>query len=321
MSPIQSGDFIIDKTKKIVLITGAAGFIGSALVRRYLINCYVIAVDITEPKLNFLISPNNYKYVYCDLSDDNSLNNLVENFPIPNIIIHLAGVTRVKDAAMDPNQAISRNILATSNLYLKYKNIYQKNNFFGSFLFISTAELAHILSAPNNPSVYSITKKACEDLIRSFYDERFMKTAIIRLCTVYGTESEKKDKLPRLFLEKAKSDLEIVLTYENSILPSYIYIDDCIDLIISIDIKTRNLQDKLLITYTLNGEKMSLEGLISIIENILGRKVRYRYSNLIENYSSNGNFDLKFVSLTHEKPTSLFAGLERMKDKDNESKI
>lgn len=313
MSSTLLKNSIPDRNKKTIMITGAAGFIGNSLVNRYLNGNDIIAVDVVKPEIYFSkYSQIKYSYVYCDLSDELSVTNLIYNIPKPDVIIHLAGVTRVKDALADPIRAISLNILATSNLYLKYKNFLDKNKISGSFIFISTAELANIMNATIIPSVYSITKKTCEDLLRSFHNGSYLKTSIIRLCTVYGGELEKKDKLPRLFLEKANKDSEIVIEYENNVIPSYIHINDCIDLITSVEEKTSSSDNRSIITYTLSGEKMSLEGLISIIEKISGKKVKFRYAEHNNIDSETEKYDLNFVNLKHKNPRSLYDGLKGM---------
>ena len=67
-----------DASKDIILITGGAGNIAQAVIKKYLENgCIVIATDIKEENPNKeFISNYNYNYYKCDVTDVESIKNL-----------------------------------------------------------------------------------------------------------------------------------------------------------------------------------------------------------------------------------------------------
>lgn len=89
------GDYM--ENKDIILITGGAGNIAKAVIKRYLDNeCVVIATDIKDENLNSEFANNeNYIYRKCDVTDVNSIKELKqfieENYNRITHIISMAG--------------------------------------------------------------------------------------------------------------------------------------------------------------------------------------------------------------------------------------
>ena len=74
-----------------ILITGASGFIGSALCRRLASDNKVIGVDITVPKGEAL----NITREKVDLTDRDSVTAICEKHS-PDVVIHCAGIAHQK---------------------------------------------------------------------------------------------------------------------------------------------------------------------------------------------------------------------------------
>ncbi len=112
---------------KTVLITGATGGIGNALVHKFYDAGYnILATGTNNDKLNLLHDNFNerVKCVKCDLSDKNDINNLVEeankSYQIIDILINNAGKTRdnlfIRMSDDDWDKVININLTANFRL-------------------------------------------------------------------------------------------------------------------------------------------------------------------------------------------------------------
>ena len=136
--------------KKTILITGGAGFIGSALIRYIIKNTSHSVVNIDKltysGNLESLgsISSSNYIFEQLDICNGNELQRVLTNTQ-PDIIMHLAAESHVDRSIDGPGDFIKTNIVGTFNLLEQSKNYWQslesdkKDNF--RFLHVSTDEV------------------------------------------------------------------------------------------------------------------------------------------------------------------------------------
>ena len=156
-----------------ILVTGCKGFIGKHLM----------------PALK------EHEVIGVDLDGDESVTGPLDG------IIHLAAVSRVRDAEADRIKCLQTNIILTA-MVLEWKPKW--------FIFASTCE------KPAN--IYGFSKRVAEDYIRL----RAQKHVILRLTNVYGTGMQEDKLLPRLRRDEIKTLHEDALPFE------YIHIDDVV---------------------------------------------------------------------------------------------
>ncbi len=173
--------------KKTVLLTGGAGFIGSALVR-YLIN-ETDATVINIDKLTYAGSlyslggadaNERHHFHQEDIVDVDAMRRLVNQYQ-PDLIMHLAAESHVDRSIDGPGEFIQTNIIGTYNLLEVAREYYEgldgeKRESF-KFHHISTDEVYGSLGEsglftettrykPNSP--YSASKASYDHLVRAW---------------------------------------------------------------------------------------------------------------------------------------------------------
>ncbi|MDB9974099.1 dTDP-glucose 4,6-dehydratase [Gammaproteobacteria bacterium] len=203
-----------------ILITGGAGFIGSALVR-YLIdntNNIVINLDCLTYAGNIdSISgyENNSRYFF-EFGDINSLETVQDIFlkHKPDIVMHLAAESHVDRSIIGPKKFIETNIMGTFNLLEASRHYFQsldqpdRDRF--RFHHISTDEVYGDLEdtmclftedTPYNPSSpYSASKAGSDHLVRAWWKTFGLPVVITNCSNNYGPFHFPEKLIPHMIL-------------------------------------------------------------------------------------------------------------------------
>ena len=205
---------------KTILVTGGAGFIGSALIR-FLINeteHRVINVDklTYAGNLESLLSVSDserYHFVQSDISNIEIIQQLFTKFQ-PDLVMHLAAESHVDRSIDGPSEFIQTNIVGTYTL-LEVARAYWNN--LGSekkaafrFHHISTDEVYGDLEgtddlftettpyAPSSP--YSASKAASDHLIRAWHRTYSLPVIITNCSNNYGPYHFPEKLIPLVIL-------------------------------------------------------------------------------------------------------------------------
>ena len=221
-----------------VMITGAAGFIGSHMTEKLLkMGLTVIGLDNLSSgnSLNLKSCNRNesFKFINDDLKNSEKF---VTHLDDVNTIFHFAAYPEVRTGHQNPEISFKENI---ENTY-KFLESIRKSNV-DSIIFSSSSvvygEPNMIPTAENyGPllpiSPYGGSKLACEGLISSYCHNYGIQGTIIRFANVIGKRSNHGiiwDFIHKL--NKNPNQLEVL--GDGTQMKSYIHIDDCVEGILS----------------------------------------------------------------------------------------
>ncbi len=198
-----------------ILITGGSGYIGTSL-RKQLGRIYSFKnYDIKDDKRN-------------DIRDFARLEKVVDGVAG---VIHLAAISRPKDAFLDPYTCLTTNIDGTVNILeaLRKKNPKAWTIFSSSReVYGGNKKFPVDEMSPRLPlNSYAVSKVSGEDLMRQYSQNYGLKTMILRFCGVYTGTNDILDRVVPRFIILALQNKPITLEGNGKKkLFDFVYIDD-----------------------------------------------------------------------------------------------
>jgi len=225
-----------------ILVTGAAGFIGSHSSASLLSDGWdVVGLDnfdpfydrrIKEANLQGLIESDDFKFVESDIRDhDRIMEIFAEHGPF-DAILHLAARAGVRPSIQDPVGYEQVNVAATLNLL----QASTAQSPLPKFVFASSSSVYG-----NNPKVpfsetdpvdhpispYAATKKACELICHTYHHLYQLPVTGLRFFTVFGPR-QRPDLAINKFAGLILADRPIEMFGDGTTSRDYTYIDDII---------------------------------------------------------------------------------------------
>ena len=235
--------------KRIILITGGAGFIGSHVVRRF-VNKYPEYLIVNADKLTYagnlenltdIEKKKNYKFEKTDIVEKQSVLDLFDKYNFDGVI-HLAAESHVDRSITGPDEFVFTNIVGTVNLLNAALKTWK--NTFGEKLFyhISTDEVYGSLgkeglftekTAYDPKSPYSASKASSDHMVRA-YNHTFGVPVIISNCSNNYGPNQFPEKLIPLAINNIKNNKPIPVYGKGENIRDWLYVEDhasAIDLI------------------------------------------------------------------------------------------
>ncbi|MCS3855307.1 dTDP-glucose 4,6-dehydratase [Salinibacter ruber] len=231
-------------SRSTILVTGGAGFIGSALVR-YLIReteATVITVDKltyagTLASLDPIADSDRHHFERVDVADAGAIGRLFEQYD-PDAVMHLAAESHVDRSIDGPAAFIETNILGTYTLleaareHWRHLDDGRRETF--RFLHVSTDEVYGELGddgyfseeTPYDPSSpYSASKASSDHLVRAWHRTYDLPVLVTNCSNNYGPYQYPEKLIPVIILKSINGEtIPVYGTGEN--VRDWLYVED-----------------------------------------------------------------------------------------------
>lgn len=219
-----------------ILITGAAGGIGSTLAYRLYQSGYNL--DLIDNfrngyKQNLKINNQSFGCFYeIDIRDNKLSSKLNKNY---DCIIHLAAITSLPDCESNPQETIDINVGGTSNILEFAKSSGIPHVIFASTsaIYENNTETVFTENLDTNPRLwYSLSKKMGEELCKSYRKNYNIPITTLRLFNVFGPRQDIYRKNPPLLnyiVGEIKNNRAPIFHGNGEQVRDYIHVDDVVE--------------------------------------------------------------------------------------------
>ncbi len=226
---------------KKILITGAAGFIGSHVARLF-VNKYPDYMIYNLDKLTYagnlenlkdIDKSPNYRFILGDIVNGDFIMELFKEHQFDGVI-HLAAESHVDRSIENPMEFIMANIVGTVNLLNAAKHIWEGNYDGKRFYHVSTDEVYGSLGeegffyedTPYDPhSPYSASKASSDHLVRAYHDTYGLPIIISNCSNNYGP-NQFPEKLVPLFINNIRHNKPLPVYGKGENVRDWLYVVD-----------------------------------------------------------------------------------------------
>ena len=264
-----------------IIITGGAGFIGSALIRKLIAESDWEILNIDKltyagnlESLSTISQSDRYQFAKVDINDRQSIRKLMQSF-LPDGVIHLAAESHVDRSIDGPQDFIQTNVVGTFSLLeecrLYWNSLNGKKRERFRFHHVSTDEVYGSLGeeglfteltpyAPNSP--YSASKASSDMLVRAWHHTYGFPTVTTNCSNNYGPYQFPEKLIPLVTLN-ALEKKNLPVYGEGKNIRDWLFVDDHAQ-----GIKTVFEKGKLGETYNIGGlcEKKNIEVVTTICD-------------------------------------------------------
>lgn len=300
-------------TKRTIIITGGAGFIGSHVVRLFvtkypeyrIINLDKLTYAGNLANLRDVEAMPNYKFVRMDICDFEGVLKLMQEERVDGII-HLAAESHVDRSIHDPFTFARTNVMGTLSLLQAAKHYWEslEEGYEGKrFYHISTDEVYGALdfddtlfteqTSYNPHSPYSASKASSDHFVRAYHDTYGMPTIVTNCSNNYGPY-QFPEKLIPLFINNIRQRKRLPVYGAGENVRDWLYVEDharAIDLIFH--------RGKVADTYNIGGFNEwrnidLIKVIIATVDRVLGNPEGYSL-DLIEYVTDRPGHDARYA--------------------------
>lgn len=181
---------------KVVLITGAGGFVGTHLLKALCNTNKVVALDTNENRSRALQDEYHCSVEVGAIEDSVFINYVFAKYR-PDVVIHCAARKHVLSGEQNPLGTINVNVGGTLN-------VFAAANDYGC----ETCILVSTDKADKPVNVYGETKALCEKLAQSFAKMSSCRYLTMRFCNIYGSSGS----VVEIFRDRIKNNKPLKIT-------------------------------------------------------------------------------------------------------------
>lgn len=229
---------------KTILVTGAAGFIGSNLVKLLLnkyadTDCEIIGIDnlndyydvnLKLARLAELQIHDKFTFIKGDIADDKVVNKLFEEYN-PSIVVNLAAQAGVRYSIENPQSYLKSNIIGFFNILEACRHHMVEHLVFASSssIYGDTDKIPYSIHKKTDRPVsfYAATKKADEAMAYSYAKLYKIPTTALRFFSVYGPAG-RPDMAYFKFTNKLVNGEDIQIYNYGKCKRDFTYVDDVV---------------------------------------------------------------------------------------------
>jgi CDP-paratose 2-epimerase len=293
--------------KKIILITGGAGFIGTNTADKLLSSGYsVILLDDlsrrgSRANLLWLKSKwkNKFDFIKTSVTEYNAV--LKKSVDSVDAVIHLAAQVAVTTSVIDPREDFNINALGSFNLLEAVRTSKSKpfliysstNKVYGNitdqkikrtkngYEYASLPQGIDEKTQLNFETPYGCSKGTADQYARDYARMYNLKTVVFRQSCIYGPHQFgiEDQGWVAWFIIAALLKKKITIYGDGWQTRDLLYVEDLCDLYINAVEKQKNVSGKI---YNIGGghdNVLSVLGLIHMLESIMGEKIKYDFAD------------------------------------------
>ena len=229
-----------------ILVTGGAGFIGSAVIRQAvnrghsIVNVDALTYAACLDNIACIENKPGYSFEYGDIRDREILDEIFQRCQ-PDAVMHLAAESHVDRSIEGPANFIETNVSGTFNMLESARNYWESNDRPATFRFhhISTDEVFG--SLPNNPSLkfteetpydprspYSASKASSDHLVRAWHKTYGFPVLLTNCSNNYGPYHFPEKLIPVIILNALAGE-PLPIYGNGSNIRDWLYVEDHAD--------------------------------------------------------------------------------------------
>ncbi|XDZ69534.1 dTDP-glucose 4,6-dehydratase [Alphaproteobacteria bacterium LSUCC0226] len=228
-----------------ILVTGGAGFIGSAVIRYIITNTGHSVINVDKltyagnlESLSSVDSSVRYQFVQADICNASDVSKIFSDLR-PNVVMHLAAESHVDRSIDGPSEFIQTNIVGTYTLLEASREYWSSlaNEDKSSFRFhhVSTDEVYGDLEGTDDlflettsyepSSPYSASKASSDHLVRAWYRTYGLPIVISNCSNNYGPHQFPEKLIPHMILN-AISGKSLPIYGDGLQIRDWLYVED-----------------------------------------------------------------------------------------------